>query len=105
MQATLAVESSTEQALHFLELSATPKKDNDLAQKYKAPYIPIDLKSSFYEEKAPTENSRSVQSTHPSRDATQDSLTWSRGCNKQRLRAPVRCLVAKEEFRMEKCEL
>ena len=59
------------QALHFLELSATPKKDNDLAQKYKASYIPIDLKSSFYEEKAPTENSRSVQSTHPSRDATQ----------------------------------
>ena len=26
--------------LHFLELSATSKKDNYLAQKYKAPYIP-----------------------------------------------------------------
>ena len=101
MQATLAVVNwivFLKEALHFLELSATPKKDNDLAQKYKAPYVPWISSHRFTKKrhrKLPLAFSLRTKYT---------PITW---CNPRftdlqsrlqqtaapRLREPVRCLV------------
>ena len=102
-----AFESSTELTvflklpLHFLELSINPKKDNHLAQKYKAPYIPSISSHRF------TKKRRSQKTT--SRFLAATPITW---CNpsftdlESRLQQTAPAWTSdKEEFRMEKCEL